>query len=197
MPTAQMRKSLPQHAARSQPWGLPALEAEQTLGFDVDGDAPSTLAPAAAGASVGAVTLLLSTLSSEAVLSALTMDALQLLEDVCTPPAAQGIYSPTLPPHHSAPLDLTTRGPNIPPPVRTLACRARAPKMHHNPRAHHYSPPSCTCAFRGLHTSSSPAHKGHDMPRHHGTPLDSPPSLCICCPSPIDSAALSCSRHHA
>ena len=137
MPTAQMRKSLPQHAARSQRWGLPALEAEQTLGFDVDGDAPSTLAPAAAGASVGAVTLLLSTLSSEAVLSALTMDALQLLEDVCTPPAAQGIYSPTLPPHHSAPLDLTTRGPNIPPPVRTLACRARAPKMHHNPRAHH------------------------------------------------------------
>ena len=111
MPTAQMRKSLPQHAARSQPWGLPALEAEQTLGFDVDGDAPSTLAPAAAGASVGAVTLLLSTLSSEAVLSALTMDALQLLEDVCTPPAAQGIHSPTLPPHHSAPLDLT-RGPN-------------------------------------------------------------------------------------
>ena len=107
MPTAQMRKSLPQHAARSQPWGLPALEVEQTLGFGVDGDAPSTLAPAAAGASVDAATPRLSALSSEAVLSAqqvaalllaapLTMDALQLLlEDICTTPAAQGIQSPT------------------------------------------------------------------------------------------------------
>jgi hypothetical protein len=87
MPTTQMCKSLPHHAVQPQPWGLPAFEAEQIQGFHVDGGAPSTLAPTAAGASAGAATLLLSDLSGEAVLSALTTDALELLlEDLCTPP---------------------------------------------------------------------------------------------------------------
>ena len=91
-----------QHRAQPHPWGAQSQQAPSSVAEPraMDGAPPCGVVPGAASAAMGAAhavqarpasPVLLSRLSSEVVLGALTKDALHLLlAEACTPPAASG-----------------------------------------------------------------------------------------------------------